>query len=172
MAVRFRAHLRYEPGSGYGSWVPPQMDVRMTTAFHAQAGTPAEEASHVTTDIVASGPQEGRREDVDIDVFWPDTDWQPGVAYGVGDEAWQAGTVYACISAHTSTAGQTLAELPTLWDAGQTLAQDTVNTLLATVPWLRPDDPDGRDGSWMDWHHCRHDQVPQQGCAPPEWRWP
>lgn len=72
MAIRFRAFLRYTVGSGYAQWVYDQMQVRMDMAFHLREDTPAAELSHCTTDIVTTGPQEGRRENVTIDVFWPD----------------------------------------------------------------------------------------------------
>lgn len=70
-AVRFSAHLRYTVGSGYAQWAHDQMQVRLGMAFHMNEGTPQQESSHVTTDVVTSGPQEGRRENVTIDVFWP-----------------------------------------------------------------------------------------------------
>lgn len=72
MAVRFRAHLRYSVGSGYAQWVYDQMQVRMGMAFHLREGTPAAERSHATRDIVNTGPQPGRRENIAIDVLWPD----------------------------------------------------------------------------------------------------
>ena len=72
MAVRFRAQLRYTVGSGYARWVSDQMQVRMGMAFHLREGMPGQELSHVTTDILTSGPQDGRRENVSLDVFWPD----------------------------------------------------------------------------------------------------
>lgn len=44
----------------------------MGQAFHLRPGTPQEEQSEVVTDIVTSGPQDQRREDVFVNVFWPD----------------------------------------------------------------------------------------------------
>ena len=62
MAIRFRARLRFQSGSGMAQWVADQMAVRLGQAFHLREGTPNQELSHVTV----SG------DDVDIDVFWPD----------------------------------------------------------------------------------------------------
>jgi len=67
MPIRFRASLRYNVGSGYAQWVYDQMQVRMGMAFHLREGTPAAEMSHVTTNIVPD-----LRENVSLDVFWPD----------------------------------------------------------------------------------------------------
>jgi hypothetical protein len=40
-------------------------------AFHLHEGEPGQELSHATTDIVVTGPQAGRRENVTVNVFWP-----------------------------------------------------------------------------------------------------
>jgi hypothetical protein len=72
MAVRFRAHLRYNVGSGYAQWLYDQMQVRMGMAFHLREGGPGQELSHATRDIVTTGPTAQRRENITIDVLWPD----------------------------------------------------------------------------------------------------
>lgn len=72
MAIRFRAHLHFNPGSGMAQWVADQMSVRMGQAFHLREGDPNEELSEVVTDIVTTGPTNQRREDVFVNVFWPD----------------------------------------------------------------------------------------------------
>lgn len=72
MAIRFRAQLHFTVGSGMAQWTADQMAVRMGIAFHLREGTPEEERSHVTTDIETTGPPDGRRENVYVDVIWPD----------------------------------------------------------------------------------------------------
>lgn len=72
MAIRFRANLRYNVGSGYAQWVYDQMQNRMGQAFHLRENTPAAEMSRSDRDIVTSGPQADRRENIVIDVLWPD----------------------------------------------------------------------------------------------------
>lgn len=72
MAIRFRAHLHFNPGSDMAQWVADQMSVRMGQAFHVRQGGPNEERSEVSTDIVTSGPPADRREIVHVNVFWPE----------------------------------------------------------------------------------------------------
>jgi hypothetical protein len=72
VAIRFRAHLRYNVGSGYAAWLAAQMQVRLGMAFHLREGEPGQELSRVTTDIVTGGNPSNRRENIAIDVFWPD----------------------------------------------------------------------------------------------------
>ena len=38
MAIRFRARLRFQPGSGMAQWVADQMAVRLAQAFHLREG--------------------------------------------------------------------------------------------------------------------------------------
>ena len=72
MAWRFQSHQRFTVGSGMAQWVNDQMQQRLSMAFHLRQGEDGEELSHVTTDIVTTGPTSERRENVTIDVFWPD----------------------------------------------------------------------------------------------------
>jgi hypothetical protein len=72
MAIRFRAYLRYNVGSGYAQWLYDQMQVRLGMAFHLREGEPGQELSHATRDIVTGGNPANRRENITIDVFWPD----------------------------------------------------------------------------------------------------
>lgn len=72
MAIRFRAHLHFTVGSGMAQWVADQMSVRMDQAFHLREGDPNAELSEVVTDIVTTGPTADRRENVHVNVFWPD----------------------------------------------------------------------------------------------------
>ena len=44
-------------------------------------------------------------------------EWEPGVAYAVGDQASYDGTVYECIQAHTSQIGWEPPNVPALWEA-------------------------------------------------------
>jgi len=62
LSIRFRARLRFQPGSGMAQWVADQLQVRLGMAFHLKEGTQEEELSHVTV----SG------DDVTVNVFWPD----------------------------------------------------------------------------------------------------
>jgi hypothetical protein len=71
MAVRFRAHLRYNIGSGYAQWLYDQMQVRLGMAFHMNEGSANEERTVVVRDIVTGGNPSARRENITLDVFWP-----------------------------------------------------------------------------------------------------
>lgn len=62
MPDRFRAHLRFQSGSGMAAWVDAQMQQRLAMAFHINEGSQAEERSQLTVD----------GDDVHIDVFWPE----------------------------------------------------------------------------------------------------
>ena len=71
MAWRWRCDLWFTPGSGMAAWGKAQLDVRLTHAFHLREGSPNQELTSVVSDIVASGPQAGRRERLTADIFWP-----------------------------------------------------------------------------------------------------
>lgn len=72
MAVRFRAHLRYVVGSGYAQWAYDQMQNRLIQAFSLREGSINEELSHATRDIITNDPEVDSRENITINVFWPD----------------------------------------------------------------------------------------------------